>query len=443
MEKKFERHIDAKFPELKSKKIVLACSGGVDSIALSHLLKRIGCEFALAHCNFSLRGEESDEDETFVIDWADRLSVAVFTETFDTKAYAKEHKVSTQMAARDLRYEWFSQLMVDTQYEVLVTAHHADDALETILINLSRGTGLRGLSGIPDKEVTIMRPLLAFTKVEVLAYAKKENLYWREDSSNASDDYLRNEIRHQVIPPLKKATKGDLLQAVQRTQSHLRQSQALIEDYMALVYNLAVTENFDGYTLHIDKLQELPNTKAILYELLHPFGFTAWEDISELLTAQSGKQIFSDSFRLLKDRNVILLTERDENDDETDARDTFLVEKGVKQITKPIALKFSPIGKIGNPTTTEIVVDADLLKYPLEVRKWREGDVFQPFGMRGKKKLSKFFKDEKLSLLAKEKIWVLTSNDTIVWVIGHRADDRFKVTPETKQKRQITYTPSV
>ena len=250
----FQEHLTDQFSFLKDKKILVACSGGVDSVVLSYLLKKSGFSIALAHCNFSLRGSESDADENFVIDWADKLSIPVFTETFDTKEFAKDNKLSTQMAARELRYHWFSEILKDFNYDYVATGHHADDDLETFFINLSRGSGLQGLTGIPKVNKTIVRPLLKFSRDEILQYATKNKLKWREDSSNAGTDYLRNTLRHKVIPEYKKATEG-LMQNVQKTQKYLQDSQHLIEDYMALVYNLAITENFDGYTLHIEKLK--------------------------------------------------------------------------------------------------------------------------------------------------------------------------------------------
>ena len=433
MLQEFREHIKTNFSFLNGKKILIACSGGVDSVVLSFLLKKSGFKIGLAHCNFSLRGKESDGDETFVVDWADRLSIPVFTETFDTKEFAKDHKLSTQMAARELRYQWFAEILKDFEYDYIATGHHADDDLETLLINLSRGSGLQGLMGIPAINKTVIRPLLPFSRSEIVASAKENKLQWQEDSSNASTDYLRNKLRHDVIPNYKNATEG-VLQNVRKTQKFLKDSQNLIEDYMALVYKLAVTENFDGYALHINKLQELPHTKAVLYQLLHPFGFTDWPIVSELLEAQSGKQVFSATHRLVKDRNVLLLTKITSEK----KNDEISIKKGIKKIEFPLQMEFKPIDKIGYVDNSVIYIDKDKIQYPLKLRRWRKGDTFQPFGMKGKKKLSKFFKDEKVSLLAKEKVWLLCSNSEIIWVIGHRADERFKVTSSTTNILKIT-----
>jgi len=431
----FKKHIETNLDFLKKARVLIACSGGLDSIVLTHLLKTLRLDIALAHCNFTLRKDESDADETFVFDLADKYSVPIFIETFDTKKYAKDTRQSTQMAARELRYAWFAELRKTLGYDYVVTAHHADDDLETFLINLSRGSGIRGLTGIPETNERIIRPLLPYSREEILNYAKANQLYWREDSSNAKTEYLRNKLRHDIIPNFKEAAPK-VLQNSQKTQRHLTESQLLVEDYMALVYNLAITENFDGYTLHLQKLEELPHTEALLYELLHPFGFTDFIAISDLLEAQSGKQVFSKTHRLTKDRNVLLLTEATSTATKTET----IIPQETTAISEPIHLVFKAVKQIRRTNAHTIFVDKELLKYPLTLRKWKEGDVFQPFGMQGKKKLSKFFKDEKVSLIAKEKMYVLCTDHDIIWVVGLRADDRFKVTSATKQILKITHS---
>jgi tRNA(Ile)-lysidine synthase len=433
---KLDEHITHNLPFLKGKKLLIACSGGVDSVVLASLVHGLEYTIGLAHCNFSLRGKESDGDEDFVIDLAGKLEIPVFTETFDAKAYAKEHKLSTQVAARELRYTWFEELLSDFKYDYILTGHHTDDDLETFLINLSRGTGLRGLTGIPMINDKIVRPLLCFGRVEIVNYAKENNLYWREDSSNSEVDYLRNKLRLETIPKYKEAAPG-LLQSFRKSRKHLENSQNLVEDYMVLISNLVISEFSDGYQIHIQKLQELPNTPALIYELLSPFGFTDFSSLLDLLTAQSGKQVFSSSHRLLKDRNLLLLTEIVKKGAEKTAISEFFITEDENKIDVPIPLEFKSTKKIGDITNSTVYVDKDKIHYPLQLRKWREGDVFQPLGMKGKKKLSKFFKDEKLSLVAKEKIWVLCSGDEIVWIVNYRMSDRFKVQDTTKEILKI------
>ncbi|NNF31260.1 MAG: tRNA lysidine(34) synthetase TilS [Flavobacteriaceae bacterium] len=432
MLERLKQHIDKNLPFLKGKKLLIACSGGLDSVVMTYLFKDMGFDIGLAHCNFSLRGSESDGDEAFVTDLAEKLNIPSYVETFDTREYADTRKLSIQMAARELRYLWFDEILRDFHCDFLLTAHHADDNLETLFINLSRGTGLRGLTGIPEQSDNLVRPLLPFSRDEILKYAKEERYFWREDSSNKEIDYLRNAIHHDVIPPLKRHIPK-LLKSLEKTQGHLRESQSLLEDYLVLIRQLVMVEQEDGYSINISKISNLPNTEALLYELLRPFGFTAWKDISELIHAQSGKFIVSASHRLVKDRDLLLLTEipLEDNAEETE------ILRTTKRIEHPIPLIISSVVTKGVNTDKEIFVDANTLTYPLKVRRWRGGDYFYPIGMQGKKKLSKYFKDEKLSLVAKEKIWLLCSGEQIVWIIGHRADDRYKVGPETTQIKRI------
>ncbi|MDT0555027.1 tRNA lysidine(34) synthetase TilS [Patiriisocius hiemis] len=431
-----KKHIETQFPSLKNSKLLLACSGGVDSMVLLYFLHKLNIKTAVAHCNFSLRGEESDEDEAFVKEMSSNYNLVFYSERFNTKKYASEKGISTQMAARELRYNWFFHLLEEHGYDFVVTAHHADDTLETFLINLSRGTGIKGLLGIPEKTETVIRPLLPFSRKEIEGVAKAQSLYWREDSSNASKDYLRNKLRHTVIPGFKSAAPK-ILDSLKQTQQNLGEVSNLLDDYMTLVYNLVISEIEDGYKIDIEKTKSLPNSKALLFQLLSPFGFTDFDSILDLMDSQSGKSVYSNSHRLLKDREFLLLSENQEVDFKT-----VIIDKETSEITVPIHLTFSEADtyKITNAHT--VFIDASTLEFPLELRKWKEGDTFQPFGMKGKKKLSKFFKDEKLSLIAKEKTFVLISNNDIVWVVGHRLDEKFKVTQKTKNILKIVYTPA-
>tara|TARA_R100000306_G_scaffold14750_1_gene18417 strand:+ start:6943 stop:8247 length:1305 start_codon:yes stop_codon:yes gene_type:complete len=428
----FTKNIETNFSFLKGKKLLIACSGGLDSVVLTHLVKNLSFEMALAHCNFSLRGKESDADEMFVIGLAKNLEIPVFAETFDTQKFAKEHKISTQMAARELRYGWFMEILKNFKYDYLLTAHHLDDDLETFFINLSRGTGLSGFTGIPKKNNKIIRPLLDFSREEILQYAETNNLKWREDSSNQKTDYLRNKLRLEVLPKFKESSEP-VLKNFQKTRHNLLASQNLIEDYLALVYNSVVTQAPDSYKINIPKIKDLPHTEALLYELLKSFGFTEWDDVSNLLEAQTGKQVFSKTHRLLKNRDELILTEINSEN----SKEEFLIyEEG---ITAPITLKIEPSKYIGETEKNLIYVASEKLKFPLKLRKWERGDTFQPFGMKGKKKLSKFFKDEKIPMHEKEKIWLLLSEGEIVWVIGHRMDDRFRITDNSSKILKITW----
>jgi len=430
----FKKHIEAHFPALADQKILIACSGGLDSIVLLHLLQKIGLTLGVAHCNFKLRGDHSDADLSFVKTIAANLGVPVFTTVFDTKAYAKTQGVSTQVAARELRYEWFYSTAKANGYDRIATGHHADDDLETFFINLSRVTGLRGLTGIASNTEQLIRPLLPFSRAQIMQFAKKEELFWREDSSNSTRDYLRNKLRLDVIPAFKGVNKT-VLQNFQQTQQHLKESQALLEDYITLVTKLVVSHTDAGYEIDSKQLQALPNTNTLLFELLYPYGFTDFKAIASILESEVGKKVLSKQYVLHKDRNHLVLTTREQV---VDSR-VYCIDAKQQSCTIPIKLNFTKVAQVGEHEPHSLYVDAAKLTYPLKVRAWRLDDVFHPFGMKGKKKLTKFFKDEKLSLLSKNSVWVLESGDEIVWVIGLRPDDRYKVTSATKEVLKIQW----
>lgn len=430
----FKKHISAHFPALADQKILVACSGGLDSIVLLHLLQKIGLTLGVAHCNFKLRGIHSDADLSFVETIAGNLGVPVFTTVFDTKTYAKTQGVSTQVAARELRYEWFYSTATANGYDRIATGHHADDDLETFFINLSRVTGLRGLTGIASNTEQLIRPLLPFSRAQIMQFAKKEGLFWREDSSNSSRDYLRNKLRLDVIPAFKGVNKT-VLQNFQQTQQHLKESQALLEDYITLVTKLVVSQTDAGYEIDIKQLQALPNTNTLLFELLYPYGFTDFKAIASILESEVGKKVLSKQYVLQKDRNHLVLTTKEQVVDPH----VYCIDAKQQSCTTPIKLNFTEVAQVGEHEPHSLYVDAGKLTYPLKVRAWRLDDVFHPFGMKGKKKLTKFFKDEKLSLLSKNSVWVLESGDEIVWVIGLRPDDRYKVTSATNKVLKIQW----
>ena len=426
----FKNHIKTKFSFLETSRVLVAISGGMDSVVLANLCHQLKFNFALAHCNFNLRGSESDADEEFVLQLAEALDLEVFVESFDTKAYAEEHKLSIQMAARELRYDWFQELSEQLNFDYIVTAHHADDNLETFLINLTRGTGLDGLTGIPEINGNIVRPLLPFSRQTLEAYAAENELKWRNDSSNASTKYLRNKLRHDVIPVLKDINKN-LLQNFQTTLDNLNDTADIVEESLNAVLKRAII-SIDNSEIRfkVSEFKQLNNPKAYLHEFLKDYGFSEWNDVLNLLYAQSGKQVFSSSYRLLKDRDILILTEVTSEDN----NQSISIAKKDAKMTLPIGiLSFNEVSKIGKTHANIIYVDESKIKFPLAVRKWQEGDYFFPLGMKGKKKLSKYFKDEKFSLMDKENSWLLCSEDSILWVIGKRADDRFKVTENTKQ----------
>ncbi|KDN53767.1 tRNA lysidine(34) synthetase TilS [Flavobacterium seoulense] len=430
---KFKKHIYQNFPFLENSKLLLATSGGIDSIVLVHLLHQLKYDIALAHCNFQLRGMESFGDQNFIQEYANANEIPLFLTQFDTEAFAKDYKLSTQIAARELRYNWFYELLETENFDYILTAHHADDTIETFLINLSRGTGLEGLLGIPAQNDKVIRPLLPFTREEILAYAKENTIEWREDSSNASDKYLRNKIRHHLVPLLKELNP-QFIQSFQKMQSYLKESQELVEDAAIMVYQQVAREEGETIVFDLNQLLKLPNYTSYLYQWLREFGFTAWDDVYSLVESQSGKQVFAPNYRLLKDRTELILSPLQEQEND----EVYFIEKNVIEVNIPLNLSFSKAETISGASNSIIFVDENKLVYPLVLKKWQEGDSFQPFGMNGKaKKLSKLFKDEKLSLFEKENCWVLWSGNQIVWVIGIRQDERFKIDSSTNHILKI------
>lgn len=429
---KFQNQLNQNFPFLKEKKLLLATSGGIDSMVLVNLLSQSKYNSVVAHCNFQLRDTESDKDENFVISECKKLKIPFFTVKFDTKKFAEDYKLSIQLAARKLRYDWFYELLEKENCDYILTAHHLDDSIETFLINFTRGTGLEGLTGIPAQNDKVIRPLLHFSRKDIEDFALENKIKWREDSSNASDKYLRNKLRHDVIPMLKEL-QPNLLSTFQKTIENLQQSQSLVKDASMIVYKIVVEEQDDFLKINLNELLKLPNYKAYLYHWLKKYGFAAWSDIAELVYAQSGKQVFSEEFSLLKDRNYLILSPKKE----TELEEVILIQKEENQVNVPLKFEFCNVDDITISDANCIFVDEDKIQFPLMLRKWQESDYFYPLGMKGKKKLSKYFKDEKLSLVEKSKIWLLCSNKQIIWVIGMRQDERFKVETNTNNILQI------
>ena len=425
---KFQNHIEQNFHQLKDKKLFLAVSGGIDSMVLLDLFYKLRFDICVVHCNFQLRGKESDGDEMLVREICQDRYIPYFIEKFDTLEFAKENKLSIQLAARKLRYDWFQEI-ISHGFDYVLTAHHLDDNVETFLINFIRGTGLEGLTGIPAQNGNIIRPLLPFSRLEIENYALENKIQWREDSSNASDKYFRNKLRHDIVPILKELNTG-FLDSFQNTLHHLQQAESLVDDASKLVYEKVVEEKDNRLEIHLKPLFEFKNYIAYLYQWLKNYGFSAWNDIYDLVEAQSGKQVFSETHVLLKDREKLILSERKSSIKE----EIYSIKSLDNKVNIPLKLRFSKGVNIFETHSNCIFVDENKLKFPLTLRKWQEGDYFYPSGMNGKKKLSKYFKDEKYSLLDKENQWLLCSENQIVWIIGKRADDRFK----SKETTQIS-----
>jgi tRNA(Ile)-lysidine synthase len=432
---RFKKHIQKKFSYLQHESILIALSGGLDSVVLTHLMRKMNPDCTLAHCNFNLRGKESDLDEAFAKELGNQLGLEVETTSFATQKKATEEKISIQMAARELRYQWFDQIAKRRKIKHILTAHHKDDVLETFLINLTRGTGLEGLTGIPEKNGAIIRPLLPFSKEELQKYAEENAITWREDQSNASSKYARNKIRHQIIPVLKELNPN-LLNSFDQTIEHLQESRLLAQDRIAAFKKELFIDGTAGEIyIPIEKLNALKHPKAYLYALLKPYGFNDSAEILSLLKAQSGKLLYSKTHRIVKDRERFILTALKDR-----TTPDVLIQKTTNYIVAPVHLKIDTVPKVSTYHSSVAFLDKSKLKFPLTVRKWKKGDYFYPIGLQGKKKLSKFFKDEKYSLFEKENTWILCSGDDIAWIVGKRLDERYKITNETTSILKIEHS---
>ena len=427
----FDQHIKSHFPFLFEQKILVAVSSGLDSMVLADLCLKSELNIALAHCNFKLREAESDKEEAFVSNYAKTHKLTFFTKHFNTTHFAETTKISIQMAARELRYNFFDELCDSQQFDTILTAHHADDNLETFFINLSRGSGIDGLTGIPKINDKIARPLLPFSRNQIYEYAKTHNIQWCEDSSNASLKYKRNALRHELIPVLK-SIFPTILEALNTTQNNLIASQDLLKNHIEDIENRVIKfSSLDEIHYTIEQLKLLNPLRSYIYPLFGKYGFTDLDEIYHLVDAQSGKQIHSNTHSILKDRNVMILTPKSAL-----KSDFFLsitdLEKEIKLSEFGVHLNFERESNLGNSSKNTLFLDHDKLQFPLVLRSWAEGDFFYPSGMTGKKKLSKYFKDEKLSLLQKSKVLLLCSKEDVVWVVGMRPDARFIATSKTK-----------
>ena len=420
---RFKDHIQSAFPSLFEAKILLATSAGVDSMVLTDLSQKLNLNIALAHCNFQLRGEESNNEEAFLLAFANQCQLDIYSQKFNTNQFAKTTKQSIQMAARQLRYDWFDTIAKENHFDFILTAHHADDNLETFFINLNRGSGLEGLSGIPEQNGLIIRPLLPFSRNEILNYANDNKLTWCEDSSNASLKYERNHIRHKLIPELKSITP-DILNKLMLTQAHLLSAQKLLKTHIQSI-DREVCHTTDSGERHydIEVLKTFGDPKHYLFPLLKKYGFTDWKALQNLVFAQSGKEILSPTHKIIKNRSVLIVTSLSNKlNFEPKCIEVNSVTP-IAHLSKVLKLEESKITGKNKPHS--IFVDRDKLAFPLTLRPWQSGDYFYPNGMMGRKKVSKFFKDQKLSSIEKSRVLVLCSNAQIVWIVGMRTDDRF------------------
>ncbi len=462
----FIKHIELQNLFQKKDLLLLAVSGGADSVVLCELCHEAGYNFEIAHCNFQLRGEESERDEEFVRELAKKYNVKIFVKRFETNEYAEKNKVSIQVAARELRYAWFDELLKKVsviRYQVsgmsdkqiisssdtllippsgvrgpyLLTAHHANDNIETLLMNFFKGTGIKGLQGILPKQGKIIRPLLFAKKEDILSFLKDNSLEFVEDSSNSSDKYTRNYFRNQLIPSVQKVfpkMEDNLISNLER----FSEIEILYQQSINLHKKKLLEQKGNEIHIPVLKLLKSQPLKTIIYEIIKEFGFTAHQvnEVIGLLHSESGKYVSSATHKIMKNRNWLIIAPAntlnanhiliDEDDVESDGyRIDFELGKLTIKNEELVNEKISSSPFIA-------LLDAKNITFPLLLRKWKQGDYFYPLGMSGKKKLSKFFIDQKMSMTEKEKVWVIESNKRIIWVIGKRIDDRFKITEKTK-----------
>lgn len=418
-------------------RVIIGVSGGADSMALLDILHHLGYECIVAHCNFHLRGQESYRDEYFVEKVATKYKFKYVSANFDTKKYIEEESISLEMAARELRYAWFEKIRKEYKAEKIAVAHHQNDSVETVLINLIRGTGIRGLSGIPPINGKVIRPLLCIFREDILQYLKVRHIGFVEDSTNKEDIYTRNKIRLNVIPLLK-TINPSVVQAIQKTSENLYHTENIFNAYI----EKAKRKVFSNNKIDINALLKQKEPKTILFEILFPYGFNAStvDNIYESVNSQSGKIFYSEEYQLVKDRETFIL-EPTNNQPDT----IYTLFEHETTIEEPCKMTFESFRKTPsfqleqNPMT--IYLDKGRLIYPLIIRKWKHGDKFIPFGMKGHKKVSDYFTDRKFSLIDKSNTWLLCSGDDIVWIIGERIDDRFKITHTTIEILKITLIP--
>jgi len=436
MLKQFESFIEKEHLVTPDDSILIAVSGGIDSMVLLHLFQQSKFSaLAVAHCNFQLRAEDSNLDEALVENYCSEKQIPFFSKRFDTESYAQEHGISIQMAARELRFEWFNEIAKKESYNKIALAQHLDDQVETFFINLIRGTGISGMHGIKPLNGNLIRPLLFCTRKEIVNYQKINQVPYREDISNKSDKYLRNNIRHQILPKFEDIN-ANFSRKMDENIRHLREVESLYKEVVATNLEGILTEKEGVIFVNITDLMRLSQTRLHLYELLTPYHFiadTIDKVYAQLKNPNSGKQFTSATHELLFDRNQILIRAKSPID-----KKVYHINC-CQQVNEPIILIPQKLEAITDLKTGQhsALFDFDKLKFPLKLRRWEKSDYFYPFGMQGKKKLSDFFIDQKLSNFDKENTWLLLSGDDIIWVVGQRADNRYKITKDTKSIYKI------
>jgi tRNA(Ile)-lysidine synthase len=420
-------------------KILLGVSGGMDSVVMLELFSRTELFYGIAHCNFGLRGEESDADNSFVAMLSQKYNVPYHSKKFDTLSHSKKKSISIQMAARELRINWFEEIIKDQDYHYYATAHHLDDQIETILNNFFRGTGITGLHGILPINGNLIHPMLFCYRDQIEAFSNKHQLDYRSDSSNEKTDYTRNRIRHQLIPVIRKIYPN-YRKTISDNTYRIRQVEKIYNTFIQQLTNKLVEENQHYITISSDKLNDLESPDTILYEIIKAYGFNYFDamDILSSINSNSCKSFLSNTHKITKDRTELIIEEKSNIKPQE-----YLIYEDEFSITTPISLKLQLLEYKNNFKISRSASIANLdhkkLKYPLKLRKWEKGDYFYPLGMNNKKLVSDFFIDNKFSVPEKVKTWLLISEEQIVWIIGHRIDNRFKISENTTHVLTIEY----
>jgi tRNA(Ile)-lysidine synthase len=414
-------------------RILLAVSGGIDSMVMAHLFIQSGYEIGIAHCNFSLRGKESDKDEEFVHNFAELHKIPFFSKRFDTKEYAKTNGLSIQMAARELRYAWFEEIRIGNKYDSIAVAHNLNDNIETMIINLTRGTGLAGLSGMRIVSNRIIRPLLFATRKEITDYCKKNNVGYREDKSNADTKYTRNKIRHMVIPVLKEINPS-IETTLSETAERFTGINEIVSEYIKQLRGKISEQSEDIISFNISLLKTYLHNKAIIFEIFKPFNITNVQlnDLLKVINGKTGSHMSTETHRIIKNRKEIIVSHEEIENKTFFCIDSVSQFKNAPEIESAEYVDIDENFEILSDASTACM-DSEKLIFPLVIRKWKAGDYFYPLGMRQKKKLSDYFIDRKYSILSKESKLILESDGKIAWIIGDRLDNRFKISKSTKR----------
>lgn len=426
IEQTVARYMAREIPLDPGEKILVGLSGGADSVALTVILHKLGYKVCAANCNFALRGEEAERDTRFARYTADKVGIPFISVKFDTHKYAEQNKVSVEMACRELRYDWFEKMRTENGCSHIAVAHHRDDSAETMIINLIRGTGIAGLTGISPVNGRIIRPLLTLSRTEILEYLSATGFTYVTDSTNADTVYVRNKIRNKLLP-LMQEINPSVRESLVRTAENLRETEALYTYAIKQAKSRIIHKDADDIYISLEDLKKWPSTKTLLYEFLKPYGYMASQidDIVDGIKGVPGLKYYSSTHRLVRDRKYLIISP---------------LEKADKKIAedKPVLLAdildieyLEPIRFEMPKSKNTACFDAALLPEPLALRRWREGDRFVPFGMKGRQKLSDYFNNHKFSILQKESALLLTAGDDIIWIVGERQSEKYKITPTT------------